>query len=1022
MNKPKEYFDIAVVIPLEEELAEFFAIFPSVKDCSSEVTLCHVVESGVSDVKMIAIHQQGMGKTNAIKATQILLDQYEIGVLVCIGIAGSLSDDMRLGDVCYSGSVIDVLDNNKVSDIDENASDVEFSPSFFMTPANLTNAISFIRTQPELRPLYLSWQSERGKIAEKLVPNNVPAKNGGDEKIGEPTTKGGSIVCGSVSKSVNYNRKLKAIDRAVLAVETESGGIFAQASTYGVPALAFRGISDYADAGKNKLESISKGSVRSLAASNAVSFLKLQLTNPRFKTLLKQRQTGFQPELPISAIKEDVDYLTSTLNFLDKQIDGELRKLSPEYKLQPKGYKLPLPRIKPVVEVDKSPGEIIEIIRALELHDQIVINLPKRYPDQSLAWVVADNLKTIDILGKKAVPIVIDGDDIRGKSSKFVSLLEINLKALYELSGVKIVFVLKNIPFTSKHRIDTLLNEVREYSEAKFIFITQDDVNLLKESDFSNKIAAAVFDICSISFFEITHFIQKNFEMNSSEAEVVALRLRDTFNRFDLDAHPTYFAGIPKETLAALLQANRRSELIQLAVDGFLTFLVAGDKADVTLSRTTRARFLRKLVVEMHVEKKEFSQAEVVEFTKNFAQRFDFDINPIAFIQAFVDQGIMHFEGDKARISLPFIESYLLASELHTDNIKARKYFDVSDSNFDLATFDLYAEIGADPQIIQDISTSLSENIKNIPFAADKSVFLTEEIMPENIKKPGRAQALRKRLDAAVKAVRDGADNLDEKQKIIDLSEKVKEASGKSQDDFSENDKANEVLQPLFDVLRSWAIATVLLGSGAEHLEAEQKRDLSTKIISGAAKSMDAWIRAQKEFDFLELKKQLTSDEALKDMPGPDDIDEKRNFISGFVDIIEYQSLALPFLKILGWLCEQARHKVLATSVENAQTTNELEKILHSAWLADIDPARGKKPLDAAIKSLPQATFLRLILTSHLIARVYWNHWRKEHRMFLLNAAEETIKPLQMEIDKPQLKRLIENSKDTSGELGEDAA
>ena len=73
--------------------------------------------------------------------------------------------------------------------------------------------------------------------------------------------------------------------------------------------------------------------------------------------------------------------------------------------------------------------------------------------------------------------------------------------------------------------------------------------------------------------------------MTVPEAEVIALRLRDSFNRFSLDAYPSCFAGVPKQTLQTLLQANRRSELIQLAVDGFLMFMVADDKANVTLNR-----------------------------------------------------------------------------------------------------------------------------------------------------------------------------------------------------------------------------------------------------------------------------------------------------------------------------------------------------------------------------------------------------------------------------------------------------
>jgi ribonuclease BN (tRNA processing enzyme) len=45
---------------------------------------------------------------------------------------------------------------------------------------------------------------------------------------------------------------------------------------------------------------------------------------------------------------------------------------------------------------------------------------------------------------------------------------------------------------------------------------------------------------------------------------------------------------------------------------------------------------------------------------------------------------------------------------------------------------------------------------------------------------------------------------------------------------------------------------------------------------------------------------------------------------------------------------------------------------------------------------------------SHYISRVYWSHWHKDHRLALLDAAEEALKPIPAQIDKPQIKRLIE--------------
>lgn len=220
-----EYFDIGLVVPLEEELLQAMKQFPSADDRSTDTVFCHVVDSGKPDIRMVIVQQQGMGKTHAMHAANFLLERYDIGLIMCLGIAGSLSDDMRLGSVCYSGKIADVLDNNKITDLDDDA-DTELSPTHYDTPDKFTQAFGFMRTQPKLRQGYLKWQEQRKIVAEQLVSDEVPAPGGKMERIAEPTTQNGVIVCGMVSKSEKYNRKLRAVDRALLAIETESGGVF----------------------------------------------------------------------------------------------------------------------------------------------------------------------------------------------------------------------------------------------------------------------------------------------------------------------------------------------------------------------------------------------------------------------------------------------------------------------------------------------------------------------------------------------------------------------------------------------------------------------------------------------------------------------------------------------------------------------------------------------------------------------------------------------------------------------------
>jgi nucleoside phosphorylase len=288
----KGHFDLICVIPLEEELQEFMSVFSGLQDLCADGYFRYTVDTGVSDLTMLVVQQEGMGKSLAARAVSATLAEYNTGLIVCLGIAGGLSNDLQLGDVCYTGTVIDVYDNAKFGDSKENELQLELSPSYFNTPRKLTASMNFLRTIPTLRADYEEWRRERASIARSLVPNTVLDASGNAVTIEDPSSKDGTIICGSVSKSQSYNQILKRVDRKILAIDTESGGVFEQGGSQGITALTIRGISDHANAEKGKLETETRGGVRKLAAGNAASFLKMQLRNPHFRAALSSLGRG----------------------------------------------------------------------------------------------------------------------------------------------------------------------------------------------------------------------------------------------------------------------------------------------------------------------------------------------------------------------------------------------------------------------------------------------------------------------------------------------------------------------------------------------------------------------------------------------------------------------------------------------------------------------------------------------------------------------------------------------------------
>jgi hypothetical protein len=89
----------------------------------------------------------------------------------------------------------------------------------------------------------------------------------------------------------------------------------------------------------------------------------------------------------------------------------------------------------------------------------------------------------------------------------------------------QIVFIIDSFNFESRTKVSFLLKEVERFPNAKFIIVTRNKFNIVSESQFAATTAATVASICDVSFLEISHFLQRNFEMASAAAEVVAVRL-----------------------------------------------------------------------------------------------------------------------------------------------------------------------------------------------------------------------------------------------------------------------------------------------------------------------------------------------------------------------------------------------------------------------------------------------------------------------------------------------------------------
>jgi nucleoside phosphorylase len=1005
--------DVIVQIPLEDEYKQFSELFAPKEAYHTDINLRYIVDAP-SDLRVLVVLQNGMGRGIASSTCSQVLSEFDCKLYACLGIAASLTKDLSLGDVCYTGNLIDVYDNSKVIDVVGSGIDLAFDPAHYQTKESITAAIGFVRTLTELRHLQEYWQETQQAFAENLLSGEIEGRKGQFEKIGIPKSLNGEIVCGPVVESENYTNKLKGITRKILAVETESGAVFDLCRRRGVDAIAIRGISDYG-ANKGDLESTTGGAVRIIAARNAVSFLHMQLQNPiLLKALgrLAPAQNGLAdlPEVA-SASKNPIPALIETLG---SQYDQKLRELSPQYRTKPAGYRLPTPRAKPMEDITGGDGRKsppLEILSAINQYQRLVLSVPKTYPDPGLPYIIASGLLLLDSSGKKLIPVVLEGSKISPPSSGLLSSSGVRLPDEIASSGGEYVFIIDNPNLSSKTKLSFLVDEIKSLSDSKVILITKENKNFVLESDVARKISGEILDICDVSFAEMAAFIEQSFEVPSTEAEVIALKLRTTFDRFSLPAHPSFFAGIPSEMLFALLQANRRSELIQLAVDGFLSFIVADDKDPVRLSRSKRAQFLRQVVLQNRLEKRSFTQADLVQHADDMSREFDYDLQSISFVQGFIDKGLIHVDGGYAKITLPFMESYFLAVELAQDPDLAERYFNTGDDDFDLLTFDLYCEIGPSVGIVSKVTTALEEAIKDISAEIEGHALLDGKVYPKILRNPARIIALGSRISAARAALDSDASDRQEKIRILDVADRIQGDMASKNDEETERKSFGINEHALFNnLMRSWVISTVLVGSGAESIKGDSRASLVSLLLKGADWAMNAWTQIIDALDYDELKKEVLNDKEFQSTVGIEDDKEYSKLVDVLVDFMEYLALSQPVEAILNQLLDDAQQKIIGNSLLRSKDQVGLVPFIRGLWLTNIDKEAGEEQLASAISDLPDARFLRNILTSLLIYRVKWKMSGKVARYHILDAAESIIKPVNPNLDKGEIQRFVDRN------------
>lgn len=993
---------VVCLIALAEEYEIFQKIFPMKADQSFEENIALEHEVSDENVRLISVLAEQMGSESAHKSAAVSIAKFSPDIFIVVGIAGGISKDVALGDVVVSNQIIDVLQNNKVSNRADASLVFDFAPNFYDIDAELISSFNFFSVHPQYRAKYEDWRLEAGCGLDQISVNSHLSIL--------PKVAIGPVACGPVSTSKQFNEKLKKIHRKVLAIETESGGVFAALSKHKVPSIAVRGISDLADEKKATLESLSEGAVRDAAMRNACCLIKEIIRTARFHAVGLRKKYS-----PKSGQAEMFNLLAvdkSVINSLEVQIKERLGDLSAEFRNQPDGFYLPTPRVRRLVYDEDFGGSELQdpenLIETLVDNDRVFVNLPRTFPTQTLGWSLAYSLIKQPIGGAIVLPIHVDVDVIRPPRGKLVDSIPEQLRAQAMRPEFTQVFILEGVDFSSKTRARHLLKEIGR-AGGKVLVLSRSEGNLadverfVKEGDFTE------FEMAPISFSETAFFLEKTFDMSPQEAEIVAIRLDDTFRKFRLDAHPTYFAGLQEETLAALIEANKRAELIQLAVDGLLSLIVAADKAKLKLSRSTRERFLRRLVLTCTEQK--VDEQSLVRIADEFLDEFKFGVSPIEFVRPFLASGLLYFVDDNLRFSHPYLESYLLAQGLRDDPDRAREYFNPS-SDFNHYAFDLYCEIGASLDVIEAIRSYADQAIHlGVQVSSGDHAFSDRRLKLTALANKGQLQSYRQGLSAQSKRLSDGQNDIrEQKQQMLDARRHVRSEVNERQ--IVRRDAMPREVRAEFEALdqlsKALMLTATIVGSGSESLDGSTKIELANCVVRVAHKFSDIWTRNRARVDFDQLRTELLDDQKIWKFLEDHEIDGatfeavKRDIELSLYGA-ELSSIMEPLSRVLWRVCSIAGVKVLQPVIDEVTTTDAIGEVIAATWLHDVDPIRGKLALKDAMKNYDGAPSLRLLLSSHLLWRVFWHHHKTAGASHFISSVDRMLAPLGMQ---PSSKRI----------------
>ena len=203
-----------IIAAMQEEMQEIQKIMDNVKE--TKIYDLNFIIGEISNYKVVLV-EAGVGKVNAARTTQILIDNFEVDAIINVGSAAASNEKLNIGDIVIANKLVQH----------------DFDITAFGHPKGyISNVGQYLESDKEL-------VINIEKAIKKIDNNKFKAIIG--------TIASGDIFC----KEINMKDKIKSKFNAD-AIEMEGAAIAQVCKLDNVPFIVIRGISDSPN-GNNKV-------------------------------------------------------------------------------------------------------------------------------------------------------------------------------------------------------------------------------------------------------------------------------------------------------------------------------------------------------------------------------------------------------------------------------------------------------------------------------------------------------------------------------------------------------------------------------------------------------------------------------------------------------------------------------------------------------------------------------------------------------------------------------------------------